>query len=905
MQETAPVLPDTPLMRQYRELKSRHPDTILFFRLGDFYEMFADDARTAAPVCGLFLTARQGIPMCGIPHHNHGQYLAKLIRAGYKVAIADQMEEPSKAKKLVAREVTRTVTPGTVIEDELLEPTMTNYLTAIEVDLVGWGAAVIEVSTGEFWATQSINDQGNRKLRALLSRVRPAEILCSAQTAETLKLATEYPSACLSLREVRQGLRPDLPAAQPSPTEEGLLFEKPAASGRKGKKEAAPPPNGEPSWAGAPIWVNHHIAASAAQRCLRYLAETRFHVVSVLEPQYRESTSVMQLDETAIRTLELIDAADGNRRHTLWGALDCCSTAMGSRTLKSWILHPSTDIQEIGRRQNCVSELFDKPDVRAALSQHLREIADLSRVINRLATRQASPRDLGALRDSLARRPDVVKLLSENQFCQELAETAAQVQTVSTKLEPCHALLAKALSEKVPVKISDGTLIRPGYHPELDELKALRSDSHTFLAKLEASERRATGITSLKAGYNSVFGFYLEVTRTHAAKVPARYVRKQTLTTAERYITPELKELETKILSAEDKILRLEARLFEELRAEAVQYHGLVMSLAHLLAEIDVINALAETAARRDYVRPTVDLGYDLKIVEGRHPVLESLLPAGAFVPNNTAINASSPRIVILTGPNMSGKSTYLRQNAVIALMAQIGSFVPAKEACVGVVDRILTRIGSQDALAQGQSTFMVEMRETSHIIKAATVRSLLILDEIGRGTSTFDGISIAWAVLEHLHASYRGQDDDARGPRVLFATHYFELTELAGLLDGVVNFNVEAREWTDTTGRTEVVFLHKISEGPADRSYGIHVAALAGLPAGCLARAQEILSKLENEAASRDPQLQKQGAGPADAPQLPMFDENPVLQTLRLLNPDSMTPLEALAALTALKKKL
>ncbi|MBI4676363.1 MAG: DNA mismatch repair protein MutS [Elusimicrobia bacterium] len=913
MQDTAAVLPDTPLMRQYRELKSRQLDTILFFRLGDFYEMFGEDAQTAAPVCGLFLTARQGVPMCGIPHHNHQHYVAKLIKAGYKVAIADQMEEPSKAKKLVSREVTRTVTPGTVIEDELLEPTMTNYLVSLDVDLVGWGAAVIEVSTGEFWATQSLNDQGSRKLKALLSRVRPAEVLCSAKAAESLNLRLEFPSACLTLREHPPVWREDLPAAQPLPGHDGFLFDgTPPAGSPEPRRGSGPQPKAGSAWAGSPTWVNHHLAAAAAQRCLRYLAETRFHLQDLLEPQYRESSAEMQLDETAIRTLELVESSDGNRRHTLWGTLDCCSTPMGSRTLKAWILHPSIDIVEIGRRQNCVVELLDKPDVRGALAQHLREISDLSRVINRLATRQASPRDLGALRDSLARRADIVKLLSENQFCQELADTAAQIEAVSKKLEPCHALLSRALSDKVPVKMSDGTLIRPGYHQELDELKALKSDSHSFLAKLEAHERKVTGIPSLKAGYNSVFGFYLEVTRTHQSKVPARYVRKQTLTTAERYITPELKELENKILNAEDRILRLEARLFEDLRQETVKYHGLVMGLAHLLAEIDVLSALAETASRRDYVRPTVDLGYDLKVVDGRHPALESLMPAGAFVPNNLAIDACDPRIVILTGPNMSGKSTYLRQSALIALMAQIGSFVPAKEASVGVVDKILTRIGAQDALAQGQSTFMVEMRETSHIIKSATVRSLLILDEIGRGTSTFDGISIAWAVLEHLHASYRGQDEDARGPwafgpRVLFATHYFELTELAQLLEGVVNFNVEAKEWTDATGRTEVVFLHKISEGPADRSYGIHVAALAGLPAGCLARAREILSRLENESASHK-LAQARGPGelaPGEEPTLPMFDEHPVLHALRLVNPDSMTPLEGLCALSELKKKL
>ncbi|MBI5208634.1 MAG: DNA mismatch repair protein MutS [Elusimicrobia bacterium] len=898
------TLPDTPLMRQYNELKTLHPDTILFFRLGDFYEMFGKDAQIAAPVLGLFLTSRQGIPMCGIPHHNHQTYVAKLIRAGFKVAIAEQMEEPSKAKKLVLRSVTRTITPGTVIEDELLEPTATNYLVAIELDLVGWGAAVIDVSTGEFWATQSLNDQGARKLKSLLARIRPAEVLCAAKTAESLGFQTELRGTCLTLRsaESDEAARQDGLFADGSPAD---IAAGPAA----GRDVSAP--RAKAAWAAGPTWVNHHLATSAALRCLRYLAETQFHIREILEPQYRESTSEMQLDETAIRTLELVDSPSGERRHTLWGALDACSTPMGSRTIKTWILHPSTDIQEIGRRQNCVSELYDRPDLRARLAENLREVADLPRVINRLATRQASPRDLGALRDSLARREDIVKLLSQSEFCPELAETAQQVSAVSRKLAPCQALLQRALAEKIPARLSDGSIIRQGHNSELDELRHLKLDSHTFLAKLEAQERQATGIPSLKAGFNSVFGYYLEVTRTHQSKVPARFVRKQTLTNAERYITPELKELENKILSAEDKILRLEARLFEELRAEAVKFHGLVMSLAHLLAEIDVFDSLAEIAAKRDYVRPSVDLSYELRILEGRHPVLESILPSGTFVPNSLAINAQAPRIIVLTGPNMSGKSTYLRQSALITLMAQIGSFVPAREASIGVVDKILTRIGSQDSLTQGQSTFMVEMRETSHIIKAATTRSLLILDEIGRGTSTFDGISIAWAVLEHLHAAYAGQDAEAQGPRVIFATHYFELTELASLIQGVENFNVEAREWTDASGRTEVVFLHKISHGPADRSYGIHVAALAGLPAGCLARAREILSRLENESACRKPPPrggEHPGGQPPsyqEAPQLPIFEENPILHALRLINPDSMTPLEALSALAELKKKL
>ena len=425
------------------------------------------------------------------------------------------------------------------------------------------------------------------------------------------------------------------------------------------------------------------------------------------------------------------------------------------------------------------------------------------------------------------------------------------------------------------------------------------------------SDLQDTGIPSLKAGYNSIFGYYFEVTKTHHAKVPPRYVRKQTLTNAERYITPELKELENKILGAEEKILRIEARLFEEVREEILKRHDLILRLGALLAELDVFGGLAECAAMHDFVKPRVDLSHDLEIEEGRHPVLSALMPAGTFVPNSISMNACDPQIIILTGPNMSGKSTYLRQNALIAIMAQMGSFVPAKSARVGVVDKILTRIGAQDALAQGASTFMVEMNETSHILRAATPRSLVILDEVGRGTSTFDGISIAWAVLEHLHGAYAGPSkpegpaQGPRGPRTLFATHYFELTELAHQLPGVANRNVEAKEWTNAQGQTTVVFLHKISDGPADRSYGIHVAALAGLPSVVLARAQEILSRLENESASG--RLAGKGTEPSqsDAPELPLFDENPVLHALRLLNPESLTPLEALETLAALKKKL
>ena len=852
-------------MRQYQELKAAHPEAVLFFRLGDFYEMFGEDARLAAPLLGLVLTSRQDIPMCGVPHHNFKHYVAKLLRAGHKIAVAEQMEEPAPGKKLVRRAVTRVITPGTLIEDELLEPTATNFLVAVEHDIVGWGAACIDVSTGEFWATQALNDRGCRKLFDLLARVRPAEVLVSANAADTLHMRQALPAKiCLTLYEAPGG------------------------------REA-------PSWPSGPAWLNHPLAARAARTCRRYVEDAQFHLKDVLSPSYREAAGEMQLDETAIRTLELVEASSGEKAHTLWGLLDRCRTAMGSRALKRWILHPSTDLEEIGLRQNCVEDLFDKPQSREELSSLLRGFSDVPRVVSRLATRQAGPRDLGALRSTLRALPELADWLRAAALCPGLSVLAERIGEAAASLKPCGEALSKALHDTLPARLSDGGLIRDGFNDDLDELRLLRGDSQTFLARLEAQEREATGISSLRAGYNSVFGYYFEVTKTHSSKVPPRYTRKQTLTNAERYITPELKELENRILGAEEKIVRLDARLFEDLRETALRHHDALLRLATLLAELDVFNALADAAAENDFVKPLVDLSHDLVIVDGRHPVVAALLPAGSFVPNSIELDARERQIVVLTGPNMSGKSTYLRQNALIALMAQLGSFVPAKSAKIGVVDRILTRIGAQDALAQGQSTFMVEMKEASHILASATPRSLLVLDEVGRGTSTFDGISLAWAGIEHLNSEKISTAAPPRGPRVLFATHYFELTEIAKQRPGVINANVEAREWTNADGRTEVVFLHKISDGPADRSYGIHVAALAGLPPSLIARAHEILSQLESRSATTG-LGEEAGAG---APELPLFEDNPVLQALRLLDLDGMTPLEALGALAALKKKL
>ncbi|MEE8425371.1 MAG: DNA mismatch repair protein MutS [Elusimicrobiota bacterium] len=866
---------DTPLIQQYKALKSAYPHAILFFRLGDFYELFFEDAKLAAPIMGVVLTQRQGMPMCGVPHHSHQNYLRKLLAAGHRIAIANQMEDPAQAKGIVKRQVTRVITPGTVVEDELLQGSATNYLVALELDTVGWGFACVEVSTGEFWATQALNDPSHLRLYSMLAKLSPAELIASRKAVSELRL-------------------------------KHILDPKTAISEWKRTSSELAIPE---TWDSKAIWQNRQLALKAALSARSYIAATQSHMKDVLRPSFREAQPEMQLDEAAIRTLELADSQDAGRKFTLWGVLDRTETPMGSRKLKNWILHPSTELPEIERRLHCVSELVEKSDSRDKLRVLLCEIADLERVINRMATRSASPRDLAALRDSLLQIHGLESWLAEGGFQSGLASVRETLAEISKDIKATQTLLDRALVENPPARLSDGGLIRGGYDAKLDELRAIKTDSQTVLKQLEENERAKTGIGSLRVGYNSVFGYYIEVTKLHSVKVPARYTRKQTLTNAERYITPELKELEVNILGAEGKFLRLEAELFENLRAEVLTRDDAVRRFAGLLAEIDVFRSLAEVAVHNDYVKPEIDLSYDFDIEDGRHPIVETALPAGTFVPNSIKLNAADPQTLILTGPNMGGKSVYLRQNALIAVMAQIGSFVPAKTARMGVVDKILTRIGSKDQLARGESTFMVEMRETSNILKAATLRSLILLDEVGRGTSTYDGISIAWAVLEHLNKLGASADEESgegpRGPRTLFATHYFELTELAGLLSGVKNVNVEAREWTNAEGRTEVIFLHKIADGPADRSFGIHVAELAGLPKACLKRAGEVLHGLENEARDPAPAVR---TGPDPQPDLPLFSkeaEPPVVSELRGLNVDHMKPIEALQKLAELKKKL
>ncbi|MBI4051037.1 MAG: DNA mismatch repair protein MutS [Elusimicrobia bacterium] len=855
---------DTPLMRQYQTLKNRYPQAILFFRLGDFYEMFGTDAKIASPILGLLLTQRQGLPMCGIPHHSATAYIGKLLKAGLKVAVCEQTEDPSKAKGLVKREVVRLITPGTIVEEELLEAASPNYLAVLEMDLVGWGLALVEVSTGEFWATQSLSDPHQKQLFTLLARTSPAEILLTHATTEKVKIKEVLsPKTSITFYDTPR-LSLEISAEWPDPEE----------------------------------WRTKPLALRAALKARKYILENEPHLRDTLHPIYREPYQNMQLDETAIRTLELVQASTGDRRHTLWGILDHARTPMGSRKLKTWILQPLTDPNEIEKRQNQVQELLENNPARRELAEILEKVSDLQRVLIRLVSPSASPKDLAHLRNSLDQLPHLEIWLKQNRFPSDAADLTSKINQLSTRLESTRQQLQRALTETPPFRLSDGNVIREKYNSELDELRGLKKDSQTWLIALEARERERTQIPSLKVGFNSVFGYYFEITRTHLSKVPADYIRKQTLTSAERFITQELKNMEDKILGAEEKIARLESHLFHQLREKTLEGYKFIHDFASLISELDALQSLAEAASHNDYAKPKVDLSFEIEIEEGRHPIVERTLPPGTFVPNDLEINSQKTQILILTGPNMSGKSTYLRQNALIVLMAQMGSFVPAKKARIGIVDRVLTRIGAQDALARGESTFMVEMKETSAILASATPRSLLILDEVGRGTSTYDGISIAWAVLEYLH-------NPGTGPRTLFATHYFELTELAERFKGIKNFNVEAREWTNAEGKTEVVFLHKISLGPADKSYGIHVAELAGLPNHLIKRAREILETLERGASPQESLPESQ------APFLPFTclpagrSEHPILDEIRQMDIQGLSPEQALEKISKWKNKI
>jgi len=796
----------TPMMRQYREAKaSIPPDAVLLFRLGDFYEEFFEDAEKVSRVLELVLTKRQGVPMCGFPHHALESYLPRLVAAGLKVGIADQMEDPKLAKGIVSRQVTRVVTPGTVMESNVLDSGSNNFLAAIAVEEKERIAmAALDVSTGEFFYTIPGDPE---RAADELQRLGVRECLIPRRLTESLqpRLAEAAPRVVWTAQE-------DYEFDVGSCTRELCEHFKVATLDGFGCRE-------------------HPAAAAAAGAVLRYAVwNLRREAGHIIDLEYRGAERSLELDAATLHHLEILqNRVNGAKAGSLLGVLDRAGTAMGSRKLRSWLSRPLCDHDAIIRRSDAVAAFVGDPLTLAELRETVSGVRDLERITARINVGSATPRDLQALSASLALLPGIRQLLAN--FDQPLlVGSAAAVRDFGELADR----IDRAIAEHPPLQLADGGVIRAGYNAELDELRDAATEGKTWLSKIQQREVEATGIKSLKVKFNSVFGYYIEVSKANLDLVPERYIRKQTLTNAERFITPELKELESRILGAEEKSRALEARLFGELRTFAAGFTGDLRAAADALAEVDALLSLAEVARINNYVRPRIFDDDRLVITAGRHPVLEETLGPGKFVPNDCLLDGDLNRMMLLTGPNMAGKSTYIRQTALLVIMAQIGSFVPAKEAEIGLVDRIFSRIGAADDLARGQSTFMVEMVETANILRRATPRSLVILDEIGRGTSTFDGLSIAWAVAEYLH-------DEPRC-RTQFATHYHELTELAATRRGVNNYNVAVREYGD-----DIIFLRQIVPGVSDRSYGIQVARLAGLPLPVIERASVILDVLEN----------------------------------------------------------
>ncbi len=838
----------TPVRQQYLEIKRRHPDAILFFRLGDFYETFDQDAEIAARELDIVLTSRNiakgvRVPMAGIPHHAAENYLGRLIEKGYHVAICEQVgDEPIKG--LFPRQVVRVVTPGTVVEPGLLPGDMNNYLAAIVVVDDQVGVAYADISTGEFAAAQLHAPDPQTIVRQELVRLRPAEALLpeslSLQNGGTTHL-TRLPDWRFEIDRAQEKLQQHFGTS----TLDGFgLGDKPQAM-------------------------------QAAGALVDYLDESQQPALKLLtELSTYTLDEFMALDAETRRNLELTETLrTGDVRGSLLGIVDATQTPMGKRLLRQWIAKPLLDLKRIQRRHDQVEAFFSDGLWRAEVRQALKKVGDLERLTNRTAAGVAGPRDLSALREQLQFLPEVIELLNNRK------EKA--LKALCADLNPCKKtceLLEEAIADDPPATLAHVGVIRDGYSEKLDDVLDSSRKAREWIANLEAKERERTGIKNLKVGYNKVFGYYIEITKANTARAPEDYIRKQTLVNAERYITPEMKEYEAQVLTAEDRIREIETELFREVCRKVGDQAPKLLGTARALGRLDVLAGLAEVAVRKGYVRPEL-VGEDiLEIHDGRHPVVEEFLVGRRFVPND-AILEDGERVRVITGPNMSGKSTYLRQVALISLMAQMGSFIPARSARLGLTDRIFTRIGAQDEIHAGQSTFMVEMVETANILHHATRRSLLILDEIGRGTSTYDGLSIAWAVVEYLHNHPRLR------ARTLFATHFHELTRLAEVLPGVRNYNVAVSEEGG-----QVVFLHKIVPGGADRSYGIHVAELAGLPRPVINRAQDILAQLEADAS----EVRLKGRVPAR--QMALFPEtNPLLDDLLSLNIDAMTPLEAL----------
>ena len=892
----------TPLMRQYNGVKRQYPDTLLLFRLGDFYELFYQDAVVASRVLQITLTARhketgKPVPMCGVPYHSAESYIARLLRAGHRVAVCEQMEDPAKLKgrKLVRREVVQVITPGTATEGALLDPKENNFLAAVawESSEAAAGLAYVDVSTGEFRATEWRGEGAQGALLDELAVVRPREILLP-RPAGLFADAHAFDSALRETGAVETRLDDWIFREEYA---ERLLGEHFGVVTLEGFGLAA-----------------HPFATAAAGAVLHYLRETSgkggrtlAHLDGV---RFYDEPGAMVLDSVSARNLELVTPAGGELAErgapTLFSALDETATPIGARLLRNWILRPSVDRREIAARLDAVTELKSKTVIREEIRKDLDCVDDLERLTSRVALAAATPRDLLALRNSLEHIP-----LLRGFLCGCSAVRLRELHAQLDELPDVRELVAHAIAEDPPAMKSYGPaapgVIRAGYNAELDDLRSLGTRGRQTIAAMEDRERKRTGIGSLKVRYNQVFGFYIEISKPNLHLVPTDFERKQTLVNAERFTTPELKEYERKVLEADERILEIEERLFREVRGLIGAQSQRLRQTAAALAQLDVLAGFAHAAASRNYTRPEFlseesESGEQLLLAAARHPVIERLLEERGerFIPNDLYLDATTHLILLITGPNMGGKSTYLRQTALLVVMAQIGSFVPAQQARLPIIDRIFTRIGASDNLARGRSTFLVEMSEVAAILNLATPRSLVLLDEVGRGTATFDGLSLAWAVVEHLHAHTRA--------RTLFATHYHELTELGGLLPGVKNVHVSVRE----SGH-EIIFLRRVEPGSADKSYGIEVARLAGLPPGVIERARQILSKHEQKEHKLTAELSPgaaagngSGAG-AVAAEPPMFTaiDREVLEALRTADLDHMSPLTAMNLLARLKQQV
>ena len=856
------------MMQQYLRIHDQYADCLLLFRLGDFYELFFEDAKTASRELELTLTGKdcgleERAPMCGVPYHSVNTYIEKLIAKGYKVAICEQMEDPALAKGLVDRDVVRVITAGTVTDPAMLEDKANNYLMCVYLDGKKTGIAYADVSTGEFFVMEpEVN-----LLRAQIVRVNPMEVICNDPPQLTALTGGDIRGLNGQQRVWFQRKN-----AEDTICEHFHLSQL-TSLGLDDKKEAT----------------------CAAGALLRYLHETQKNSLEHIRTlRIAENGKTMLLDQNTRRNLELTESLRGERRKgTLLGLLDLTSTAMGGRLLRRWVEQPLLDEKEINNRLDAVEELVNDRILGMTLAEELEGVYDMERLMNKVAYRNMNARDCLALCASLKRIPGIRNLLINVQSAEMI-----RIHDELNPLEELTDLLDRAIHPDAPVIITEGGIIREGYSQILDEYREAQTSGKQWILDLEAREREETGIRNLRIQYNKVFGYYIEVTKSFLSQVPERYIRKQTLTNAERYMTPELKEIEQKIIGAQEQSVRLELQLFSEVRDRIAEQIEGIQRTAQALKELDVFQSLSRAASENHYVRPSITSDGTLSIVEGRHPVVERNMKDGGFIPNDTLLDGNENRMMIITGPNMAGKSTYMRQVALICLMAQIGSFVPAREASLPVCDRIFTRVGASDDLASGQSTFMVEMSETAHILRNATKNSLIILDEIGRGTSTFDGLSIAWAVVEYI------ADKERIGAKTLFATHYHELSELEGHLDGVKNFCISVKEHGE-----DVIFLRKIVRGGADKSFGVHVARLAGVPHPVIVRAHEIQARLEVSEINQNTIGQNilgEDTGFRKNEQMDLFEykKDEIIKELQEIDVMAITPMDAMNTLFLLREK-